>query len=104
MTVRQAGLTAGDAIVGVTSGSLVAARDGRLSGVLDVTLRQAPRGLAAMADTGVIDPQAAQAAALVAQTRQGTGEAAQARITFQAGRTTLGPVALGPAPKVYDQP
>ena len=27
---------------------------------------------------------------------------ARAALVFQAGRTTLGPVALGPAPKVYE--
>jgi hypothetical protein len=103
MTVRQAGITAGDATVGVNSGNLGVGTDGRLAGVLDVTLRQAPRGLAAMGDTGVIAPEAAQAASLVAQARQGTGDVAQATIDFQAGRTTLGPIALGPAPKVYDE-
>ena len=103
MTVRQAGITAGDAVVGVNTGTLGVGADGRLAGVLDVTLRQAPRGLAAMADTGVITPDAAQAASLVAQARQGTGDVAQATIDFQAGRTTLGPIALGAAPKVYDE-
>jgi hypothetical protein len=103
MTVRQAGITAGDAVLGVDSGSLGVASDGRLSGALQVTLRQAPRGLAAMGDTGLIAPDAAQRAAVVAQARQGAGEVAQGSIDFQAGRTTLGPVALGPAPKVYDR-
>ena len=42
MTVRDAGITAGDAVLGVTSGTLGAASDGRLDGVLQVTLRQAP--------------------------------------------------------------
>jgi hypothetical protein len=102
MSVRQAGLTAGDAMIGVTSGSLGAGSDGRLAGALQVTLRQAPRGLAAMSDTGLIAQDAAQAATVVAQARQGAGDTAQATINFQAGRTTLGPVALGPAPKVYD--
>ena len=102
MTVRNAGITAGDASLGVTSGTLAAASDGRLSGVLQVTLRQAPRGLTALADKGVIDAGAAQSAATVVQARQGGGDAAQAAIDFQAGRTTLGPVALGAAPKVYD--
>jgi hypothetical protein len=102
MTVRQAGLTAGDALVGVNAGNLGVAGDGRLTGALEVTLRQAPRGLAAMGDTGLIAEDAAQAATVVARARQGGGEEAQATITFQAGRTTLGPVALGPAPKVYD--
>ena len=102
MSVRQAGITAGDAVLGVNSGDLGAGADGRLTGALNVTLRQAPRALDAMGDTGVIEPDAAQAATLIARTRQGAGDVAQASLDFQAGRTTLGPVALGPAPKVYD--
>ncbi len=102
MTVRNAGITAGDASVGVTSGTLSAASDGRLSGALQVTLRQAPRGMTALASQGVVDGSAAQSAATVIQARQGAGDTAQAAIDFQAGRTTLGPVALGAAPKVYD--
>jgi hypothetical protein len=102
MTVRQAGVTAGDAVIGANSGTLGAGADGRLTGALQVTLRQAPRGLAALGETGVIAPESAQAATVVAQARQGAGDTAEATINFQAGRTTLGPVALGPAPKVYD--
>ena len=102
MTVRDAGITAGDAIIGASGGTLRAAADGRLSGTLPLTLRQAPRALGALGDEGVIDRQAAVAASEVAQARQGAGDAAQAALYFQAGRTTLGPVALGAAPKVYD--
>lgn len=102
MTVRQAGVTAGEAVIGSNSGSLTVAPDGRLSGVLDLTLRQAPRALGALSAEGVIEPGAAEAATAVAQARQGQGDAAQARLYFQAGRTTLGPVAIGPAPKIYD--
>ncbi|HEY8003269.1 MAG TPA: DUF2125 domain-containing protein [Phenylobacterium sp.] len=102
MTVRQAGITAGDAVIGSNSGSLTVAHDGRLSGVLDVTLREAPRALGALGAEGVIEPGAAEAATAVAQARQGPGQAAQATLNFQAGRTTLGPVALGPAPRIYD--
>jgi len=102
MTVRQAAVTAGDAILDANSGSLGVGGDGRLSGVLEVSLRQAPRALGAMSETGLITPDAAQAASVVTQARQGAGDAAQATIDFQAGRTTLGPVALGAAPKVYD--
>ena len=43
----------------------------------------------------------AQAAAAVAQARQ-TGDLARATINFEAGQTTLGPVAIAPAPKVYE--
>jgi hypothetical protein len=101
MTVRQAGITAGDAVLGANSGTLGVAPDGRLSGVLNVTLRQAPRALGAMSDTGAIPQEAAQAATVVTEARQGAGDVAEATIDFQAGRMTLGPVALGAAPKVY---
>ena len=54
-----------------------------------------------MGDTGVIAQDRAEAAAAVAAAREGTGDVAQATINFEAGQTTLGPVALGPAPLVY---
>lgn len=101
MTVRQAGITAGSASIGVENGVLTVARDGRLSGSMSVNLREAPRALGAMAETGAIRPEAAMAASAVAAARQGAGDVARADITFQAGQTTLGPVAIGPAPKIY---
>ncbi|CAN7616108.1 DUF2125 domain-containing protein [Phenylobacterium sp. LjRoot225] len=100
MTVRDGKLTAGDALIETRASKLGVGRDGRLRGVLPVSLRQAPRALGAMADTGVIPPTAADAARIVALARQ-DGEAARATLNFEAGQTTLGPVALGPAPKVY---
>jgi hypothetical protein len=100
--VRQAGITAGEALIGTNSGTLTVGRDGRLSGVLDVTLREAPKSLDALGEMGVIPPANAEAATVVAEARQGPDNAARATINFQAGQTTLGPVALGPAPKVYE--
>jgi hypothetical protein len=101
MSVRQAGVTAGEAVLGSNSGTLTVGADGRLRGMLDATLRQAPMALGAMGQTGVIRPEAAEAAAAVATARQGTGDAARATLYFQAGQTTLGPVAIGPSPKIY---
>jgi hypothetical protein len=102
ITVRQAGITAGEALIGANGGTLSVGADGRLRGVLNVTLREAPRALAAMGDEGAIPKDAAEAAASVTQARQGTADAASATLYFQAGQTTLGPVAIAPAPKVYD--
>jgi hypothetical protein len=103
MSVRDGGITAGEALIAATGGTLGVGRDGRLQGVLEVTLRQAPRALGAMGETGVIPPERASAAAAVAAARQGTSDAARATLNFQAGMTTLGPIAIGPAPKVYDR-
>lgn len=102
MKLRQAGVTAGDALIGAQSGSLTVGHDGRARGTLDVTLRQAPRALGAIGASGLIAPQTAQAAADVAQAREDADQTAHAQITFQAGQTTLGPVAIGSAPKVYE--
>lgn len=101
MTVRQAGVTAGEAVLGAQAGVLSVGYDGRLNGSLDVTLREAPKALGALAETGVIRPEAAVAASAVTAARQGNDNVARANVTFQAGQTTLGPVAIGPAPKVY---
>jgi hypothetical protein len=103
MTVRHAGITAGDALLASDSGTLSAGNDGRLTGVLDVALRQAPRALGVLGQAGAISPQAADAAATVAAARQDGGDVAHITLNFQAGQTTLGPVAIAPSPKVYDR-
>lgn len=103
MSVKRAGLTAGDAVIGATSGALSVGTDGRLRGVLPVTLRQAPRALNALGATGAIPQPQADAAAAVAAARQAaSGDLATATLNFEAGQTTLGPIALAPAPKVYE--
>jgi hypothetical protein len=99
-TVKQAGITAGPAVLGVQSGQLSVDTDGRLRGELRANLKRAPQALAAMGASGVIAPETAAIAGLVASTRQ-NGEIAGATINFQAGQTTLGPVAIAPAPKIY---
>jgi len=102
MTVRDASLTAGEALISTKGGTLGVDRDGRLHGQLEAVLREAPRALGALGESGAIPEGAAHAAAQVAQARQADGETTHATLTFQAGQTTLGPVALGPAPRVYD--
>lgn len=99
--VRQAGVTAGDALIGSQTGQLGVGYDGRLVGSMDVTLRQAPQALAAMAANGSIPPETALAAAAVAAAREDSASTARATLTFEAGRTTLGPVAIGPSPRIY---
>ena len=102
MTVRDAALVAGEAMVKVDSGTLSTAPDGRLRGSLHVALRQAPKGFSAMAQTGLIAPDAAHAATVTAQADQGRGDLVHGVVTFDAGRTRYGPISLGPAIKVYD--
>lgn len=100
MTVRDAKLTAGEALIETTASTLAVGPDGRLRGVMPVSLRQAPKALGAMAQTGVLPETTASAASAVAAARQ-TGEVTRATINFEAGQMTLGPVAVGPAPRIY---
>lgn len=102
MTVRDAALVAGEAMVKADSGTLSAAPDGRLQGTMHIALRQAPKGFSAMAQTGLIPPDAANAATAVAEAGQGQGDLAHGDLRFEAGRTRFGPISLGPALKVYD--
>lgn len=102
INVKRAGLTAGDALIGAEAGSLSVGSDGRLRGSLEVSLRQAPRALSAMSATGAVSETQAAAASAVVEARAGSGDVARANLDFQAGQTTLGPVALAPAPKVYE--
>ena len=101
--VPRAGLTAGDALIGVTGGELGVDADGRLKGRLDLTLRQASRAFDALETAGLAaQPQIGAAAAVVAA-RQGKEDVARAPLYFEAGRTTLGPISLWPAPRVYER-
>lgn len=100
--VREAALTAGDAGISARNGTLTVGSDGRLKGALDATLRQGPRALMSLGQAGLVPIEVADAAALVAATRQDGGATAQATVYFQAGYATLGPVSIGASPKVYE--
>jgi hypothetical protein len=100
MTVRNAGVTAGDVSLGVSGGSLGVGADGRLRGTLPLTLRRAPQALAALGQAGLAPKEAADAAAMVAQAGQ-TADVTKADLVFEAGQAILGPVALAPAPRIY---
>jgi hypothetical protein len=104
VSVRNLRLQAGAALLETHGGVLTVGADGRLRGSLAVRLNQAQRVLAAMGRAGAIAPEAAAAAATVAGAHsQGSSQNAPvtADLDFQAGQTTLGPAAIGPAPRVY---
>ena len=103
LNLRNAGISAGEPIVGVTSGTVGVGADGRAAGTLALSVAHPARAFEALAAETLITADAAQSAGDVARARQaGSAEAAQADLGFQAGRTTFGPVSLGAAPKVYD--
>lgn len=98
--VRQLTIAAGDAILDAKSGVLSVSDQGRVSGSLNASLRQAPQALGAMSQAGRIAPDAAQKGAAAAQAAQ-QGDAAHMTLDFKDGQSWLGPVPIGPAPKVF---
>lgn len=99
LAVRRLKVVAGGAIIESRPGTLEIGADGRLAGVLPLTLKQAAAVIDAMGTQGAISQQSARAALLVSGVRG--APAAALNLTFQAGRTTLGPVGIGPAPRLY---
>lgn len=98
--VRQLTIAAGAAVLDAKSGALSVSDQGRVSGSLNASLRQAPRALDAMGQAGKIAPDAAEKGAAAAQAAQ-QGDVAHMTLDFKDGQTWLGPIPIGPAPKVF---
>ena len=100
LNMRQFRLQAGDSSLDGHGTNLSVDGDGRLEGDLNATLTRAADALTALAQAGVVDPAAAHTLGAVLS-RARAGAADHVTLGFAAGRTTLGPVAVGPSPKVY---
>lgn len=97
LQVRQAQVRAGDSSLGAQSGALVVDPDGYLAGTLEVTVTKGPEALAGLAKAGRVPPAAALgAAAVMVATPKG-----KLPLSFEAGRTRVGPVGVAPAPKLW---
>ena len=83
--VRAASLTVGDAVLAANGGGLSVGADGRVEGGLNVDLAKAGEALSDMSG-GIVPP---------------TFSFGGATLTFDQGRTMLGPLPIAPAPRVY---
>ena len=102
VTTVRAGMSSGPRGMGMRPGVLSLDPDGRVSGQVGLVFRGADGGpVRAMGQDHLIDPLAAFAAALILDARAALAPRAEADLTFQAGVTTLGPVAIAPAPKPF---
>ena len=84
-TVRTASLTVGGAVLAANGGALSVGPSGRVEGGLNVVLAKAGEALSDMSG-GMIPPGASFGGAT---------------LTFDGGRTMLGPLPIAPAPRVY---
>lgn len=101
ITIAAADLDAGPVHLNVGGGTLAVGADGRLNGALQLGLAHTAQSLAAFGAAGGLDPALARGAGEIAQARAVVSPTAKADLTFQAGVTTFGPLAIGPAPRVY---
>jgi hypothetical protein len=97
--IRHLRLLAGEALIDARPGTLAIGPDGRLQGALTLTLRQAEKVIGAMGAQGTLSPDTTRSALAVSGVRG--GPKATLVLHFEAGRTTLGPVALGPSPRLF---
>ena len=100
LTVRALSLKAGVAAVEATSGELSIDSGGRLAGRLALKAKPAAVALTLLGPAGGGSPEAMEAARAVLAART-AGDRAAVTVDFQAGQTTLGPVGVGPSPRVY---
>lgn len=101
LTVRQATLTAGESILILKGGDLTTGTDGRIKGALDAQLRSAPKAFAAMGEQGAMPPQTVMAAQQATQATPGDDTPVSVTLTFQDGKTLLGPLEISPAPRIF---
>ena len=98
--MRQFRLQTGASVLNGRGDSLSVGGDGRLTGVLDATLAGGADALAALTQAGPIDRAALRIAGSALQIVH-AGPPDHVTLDFADGRTRLGPVAIGPSPKVY---
>jgi hypothetical protein len=100
LEIRTLRIAPGEAMLEAKAGRMSVGSDGRLKGAMTVALGRAPEALASLARAGKVSPERAEAA-LAVLAAEGPKPVVVLTVNFQAGETMLGPVAIGPAPKVY---
>jgi hypothetical protein len=101
IVVMGGDLDAGAVRLDISGGTLAVGPDGRLNGALQLGLARTAQSLAAFGQAGALDPALARGAGEIAQARATVSPTAKADLTFQAGVTTFGPLAIGPAPRIF---
>jgi hypothetical protein len=100
LTLRRLSLVATGAGLDSRSGTLAIGADGRLDGAMTARVDGIPRVVGALVADAPLAPEVAKAARAVLAARA-LKDTATVTIHFEAGQTTLGPVAIGPAPRVF---
>ncbi|WP_296816967.1 DUF2125 domain-containing protein [Brevundimonas sp.] len=93
--------TAGEDYIRGASDQLMADANGRMTGDFRIDMRGGTAPLVGLASAPGVDPQAAAAVRLGVQITSGLRGDTGLTFRFTDGRTRVGPIDLGPAPKVF---
>jgi len=104
LNITQGGIQAGDALLSLKPSTVYVAPDGSLRGELGLSLTSAPQAVLAMGAIGALPQETAAVASGAAGASQlfsAPGKPIDATLTFRDGQTLLGPLPLGPAPRLF---
>lgn len=97
--VMEGGVQAGESLLTLKPSRFTADENGRAKGALTLTLGSASDGMLALGAIGALPPETAAVGAGLSALGGGSG--IEATLTFDGGQTLLGPLPLGPAPRLY---
>jgi hypothetical protein len=101
IVLAAADLDAGAVRLQASGGLLTIGPDGRLRGGLTFALPHVAESLSALGAAGALSPALAHSAADIAAARAAANPTGKVDLAFEAGTATLGPLAIGPSPRVY---
>lgn len=101
LDIAQGGISAGASMLSLDKSRITADASGRAAGKLSLSLTRASDGMMALGEIGVLPRDTASAAAGLAALRSPTGSVFNASLTFDGGRTLIGPLPIGSAPRLY---
>ncbi len=99
LAIREASVTWGDVVL-FAKGDLVTDRQGRAEGKLELRLENWRTLVPVAIAMGVIPPDTAPTVEQVMTVFAKGGDTLTVPVTFKDGRTSLGPIPLGPAPRI----
>lgn len=100
LEIAEGGIRLGETMVTLKPSTISADASGAAQGKLALSLGKASDGMLALGAIGVIPEETAAVGAGIVGATQGAS-ALEATLTFQGGQTLLGPLPLGPAPRLY---
>lgn len=97
--IAEGGVKSGESMLSVLPSRIGADADGRATGTLSLALARVSEGMLVLGAVGALPEETAAVAAGLAGAGGGSG--IEATLGFAGGQTLLGPMPLGPAPRVY---